>query len=241
MALLAGTVCSVDVEQAAAIGEYGDHLMERACFSLRLIPGAEAEYQRLSARVWPEITAEVSSSVLRNISGFRRGTDVWYFLEAHPDAATAVAMIESAPVSQRWAHELRDVVTEFNDVSGQARWYAEVFHADGPRLGGSYQRAAFGLAIDPDRAADYDALHANPWPDLIHAMAASGYRNYTGFRRGAHVVYRGDFYPDMATVFAHMAAHDVSGRWRTGLEGIIAMISGPDGRRVIADEFFHQG
>ena len=46
-------------------------------------------------------------------------------------------------------------------------------------------RGCLTLVIDPERAADYEALHAEPWPDLMEAIVASGFRNYCGFRRGA--------------------------------------------------------
>ena len=88
-----------------------------------------------------------------------------------------------------------------------------------PPLDGPFERGLFGLVIDPERADDYEALHANPWPDLMEAIEASGFRKYQGFRRGAHVVYYGEFYPDMKTVFARMAEHEVNARWGDGVRG----------------------
>ena len=72
------------------------------------------------------------------------------------------------------------------------------------------------------------------------AIEASGYRNYSGFRRGAHVVYYGDYYPDMATVLAKMGQTEVNGRWGTAFEGIITKITDAEGRLITADEVFHQ-
>ena len=63
--------------------------MERALFYLRLFPGTEAEYDRRHAAIWPELAQEIRESGLRNMSGFRRCTDVWYYLEAEPDKTTA--------------------------------------------------------------------------------------------------------------------------------------------------------
>ena len=51
--------------------------MERALFYLRLFPGTEAEYDRRHEAIWPELADEIRESGLRNMSGFRRGTDVW--------------------------------------------------------------------------------------------------------------------------------------------------------------------
>jgi len=75
---------------------------------------------------------------------------------------------------------------------------------------------------------------------MMAAIEASGFRNYNGFRRGAHVVYYGEFYPDLATVFSKMASHEVNARWGAAFEGIITTITDADGNLLLADEVFHQ-
>ncbi len=129
---------------------------------------------------------------------------------------------------------------QITDDAGELLWYDEVFYADGPPLDGPFQRALFGLVIDPDRADEYEALHANPWPDLMAAIETSGFRKYTGFRRGGHVVYYGEFYPDLTSVFGKMATYEVNARWGAAFEGIITTITDPDGNLITADEVFHQ-
>ena len=214
--------------------------MERACFYLRIFPGTEAEYDRRHSAIWPELSAAIRESGVLNMSGFRRGTDVWYFLEGQPDVETALASNGPKPANQRWNHYFRDVIAQITDDSGELLWYDEVFHSDGPPLDGPFQRALFGLVIDPERAAEYEALHADPWPDMMDAIEASGFRNYTGFRRGAHVVYYGEFYPDMATVFGKMATYEVNARWGAAFEGIITTITDAGGNLITAGEVFHQ-
>jgi L-rhamnose mutarotase len=215
--------------------------MERALIYLRLFPGTEAEYDKRHAEVWPELVDEIRESGIRNFSGFRRGTDVWYYGEYEPDAATAFAVHGPKPANQRWNHFFRDVIAQITTDAGELIYYDEVFHTnEGPALSGSMKRGLLSLVIDPERAADYDALHAEPWPDLIEAIAASGFRNYSGFRRGAHVVYYGEYYPDMATVFGRMAQHEVNARWGKAFEGIITTITTADGSLITADEVYHQ-
>jgi L-rhamnose mutarotase len=214
--------------------------MERACFYLRIFPGTEGEYDRRHADIWPELVTEIRESGLRNMSGFRRGTDVWYFQEADPDTRTAFGLHGPKPANQRWNHYFRDVIAQITDESGDLLWYDEVFHSDGPPLEGPFKRGLFGLVIDPDRASDYEALHAAPWPDLIEAIEGSGFRNYTGFRRGAHVVYYGEYYPDMETVFGRIATHEVNARWGVAFEGIITTITDAAGNLITADEVYHQ-
>jgi len=214
--------------------------MERAVFYLRLFPGTEAEYDRRHAPVWPELAAEIRESGLRNMSGFRRGTDVWYYLEGEPDVEAAFAVHGPKPANQRWNHYFRNVIAQITDDSGELLWYDEVFHAGGEPLEGPFERALFALVIDPERAADYEAIHADPWPDMMAAIEATGFCNYTGFRRGAHVVYYGEFYPDMVTVFGRMAEQEVNARWGKAFEGIITCITDADGKLITADEVFHQ-
>ena len=214
--------------------------MERACFYLRLFPGTEAEYDRRHAEIWPELTEEIRESGLRNMSGFRRGTDVWYYLEAEPDAATAFAVHGPKPANQRWNHYFRDVIAQITTDAGELIWYDEIFHTGGRDQDGPFTRGLLTLVIDPERAAEYDARHADPWPDMMAAIDEAGFRNYTGFRRGAHVVYYGEYYPDMATVFGRIGATDVNTRWGTSFEGIITTITAENGSLITADEVFHQ-
>jgi L-rhamnose mutarotase len=214
--------------------------MDRALFYLRIFPGTEAEYDKRHAEIWPELVEEIRESGLRNFSGFRRGTDVWYYTEADGDVADAFAVHGPKPANQRWNRYFRNVIAQITDDSGGLLWYDKVFESDGPPLDGPFERGLFGLVIDPERADDYESLHANAWPDLLEAIEASGFRKYQGFRRGAHVVYYGEFYPDMTTVFTRMAEHEVNARWGTAFEGIITTITDAEGNLLTADEIYHQ-
>jgi L-rhamnose mutarotase len=214
--------------------------MERVAFYLRLLPGTEGEYDRRHAEIWPELVNEIRESGIRNFSGFRRGTDVWYYGECHPDAKTAFAIHGPKPANQRWNRYFRDVIAQITDDAGDLLWYRPVFSAEGPPLAGPMERALISIVIDPERGAEYDALHASPWPDLMEAIESSGYRNYHGFRRGAHVIYYGEYYPDFDTVIAKMGQTEVSRRWGQAFQGIISTIIGPDGKLIRATEIYHQ-
>lgn len=214
--------------------------MERALFYLRLFPGTEAEYDRRHEAIWPELADEIRESGLRNMSGFRRGTDVWYYVEAEPDRKTAFDRHGPKPRNQEWGRYFRDVIAEISAPDGGLIWYDEIFHAGGEPLPGPMRRALFSLVIDPERASDYNELHANPWPEMMAAIHDAGFRNYTGFRRGGSVVYYGEYYPDMETVFGKIGETDVNARWGQAFDGIITTITDAEGDLVIADEVFHQ-
>jgi L-rhamnose mutarotase len=214
--------------------------MERGLFYLRIFPGTEAEYDRRHRAIWPELAEAIRSSGIRTMSGFRRGTDVWYYVECEPDIRTAFAAHGPKPVNQRWNDEFRTIIAEMAGPDGDLLWYREVFHADGPPLRGPMTRGLFSLVVDPKRADEYDRRHAEAWPDLMEAIVAAGFRNYTGFRRGAHVVYYGEYYPDMATVFDRIGKTEVNARWGASFEGIITTIVDDQGNLITAQEVFHQ-
>ncbi len=212
--------------------------MERTVFYLRIFPGTEAEYDRRHREVWPELQDAIRASGMRTLTGFRRGTDVWYYAECEPDRDTVFAVHGTKDVVARWNAYFSTIIVSDPAAPGPV-FYDEVFHTDGGGTGPS-QRALISLVVEPSRIADYDDLHAHPWPDLIEAIAASGYRNYSGFRRGNHVVYYGEYHPDFDTVIARMGETDVNRRWGAAFEGIITTILGPDGRLITADEVYHQ-
>ena len=75
---------------------------------------------------------------------------------------------------------------------------------------------------------------------MLDALAESGFGNYTGFRRGNHVLYYGEFRPDMDTAFDRIGQTDVNRRWGEAFKGIITTINDADGRLITASEIYHQ-
>jgi len=208
--------------------------MKRACFGLRLYPGTEAEYDRRNADMWPDLVAAIRESGIRNFSAFRRGTDVWQYAECDPDGATAFAKLGATNVNAKWNDSLRAIIA----ADGERLWFQEIFHANGGGAG-RFERGLFTLVVHPDRIAEYDDRHAHPWPEMMRALDDSGFHNYTGFRRGSHVVYYGEFYPDMARVVAAIGATDVNRRWNVSFDGIITTITDATGNLVTGREVFH--
>lgn len=215
--------------------------MERTLYYVRLFPGTEARYDQLQAAVPATVSAAMREAGLSNVSGFRRGTDVWWYAEAEPDRETAFNAVARSPANQEWGRHFRDVIAEIAAPGGGLMWYDEVFHTDAPAPEGPYERACFSLVIDPHQAERYDRLHAEPWPEMLEAIAAAGYRDYSGFRRGPHVVYVGRYYPDFDSVIARIDATDVAQRWGEALGDVITTFRGPDGRNLTAREIYHVG
>ena len=70
------------------------------------------------------------------------------------------------------------------------------------------------IGLKPDRIAEYEALHAAPWPGVLAAIARAHIRNYSIFRNGttlfAYYEYTGD---DYAADMASIAADPETQRW----------------------------
>ena len=213
--------------------------MERCLGGLRILPGRETELDARIASAPHDLGAALARAGLRDVTMFRLGTDAWLYAQATPDRATALAMLAADPDYAAWLAGMRDVLTDAA-APEPLTWFEQVFHTDGAPLAGPAERGLFSLVIDPRRSSEYDDLHAHPWEEMIDAIHAAGYRDYSGFRHGANVVYVGRYHPDMATVLARIAETEVAERWGRALEGVIVAITDAEGRHFIGCEIFHQ-
>lgn len=215
-------------------------MAERALLHLRLFPGTEQTFDRRHQSTPPDANEAFSRAGLRNVTCFRRGTDVWIYVEADADVDGALERFASEETYRRWRDSLVDVVAGGWERHEPTR-YREVFHSEGPPLEGPFERGMFVLVVHPERIAEYDERHAKPWPEMVAALEASGFRNYSGFRSGSLVAYYGEFYPDMATAVATIGATDVNRRWSESFRGIITTITDEEGSLFTAHEVFHLG
>jgi L-rhamnose mutarotase len=102
--------------------------LERIGFSMRLLPGSEAEYRRRHAAVWPELLADLRSAGARNYSIFLRGDDLFAYLEVDDFDAFTTAMAASE-VNARWQQEMASLIDPLTDpATGFHRRLEEVFH-----------------------------------------------------------------------------------------------------------------
>jgi L-rhamnose mutarotase len=214
--------------------------MERSLYYVRLFPGTEERYDQLHAEIPAQVATGMHEAGMHDVTGFRRGTDVWWYAACEPDRASAFRQYAKGQASKRWGRQFRDLIAEVEAPKGGLIWYDEVFHTDAPAPDGPFERGCFSLVIDPRSAVYYDNLHAQPWSGMIEAIAEAGYRDYTGFRRGAHVVYVGRYYPDFQTVIDKINATDVAARWGQAFEGVITTITDAEGRNFKASELYHQ-
>lgn len=128
---------------------------------MRLYPGTESRFDELCSFPSQELIGEATQAGVRRITGFRRGTDVWFQGEFLGDPQAVVDERDSLS-ARRWWREARDIVVDAGGPDAISH-YSEVFHTNaGSPAEGPMARGMLGLVIDPDRAADYDAMHAAP-------------------------------------------------------------------------------
>lgn len=102
------------------------------------------------------------------------------------------------------------------------------------------ERVCFQLQVRQDAIPEYRRRHAAVWPEMLTALHASGWRNYSIFL-GADGLLIGYFETeDLAAAQAAMAATDVNARWQEQMgEFFVDLDSPPDEGFIRLDEIFH--
>jgi L-rhamnose mutarotase len=104
------------------------------------------------------------------------------------------------------------------------------------------ERVCFLLRIRPDRMAEYLQVHTDVWPEMLDALSAAGWRNYSLFLHRADGLVVGYLETDdFAAAQAAMAATDVNRRWQAGMAPYFQDLDGqrPDEGLVRLQEYFH--
>ena len=104
--------------------------MERIAFAMKLLPGAEAEYRRRHASVWPEMLDELRAAGARNYSIFQHGDDLFGVLDVE-DFDRFRTMMDEAPVNARWQADMAALIDPCVDpATGFHGRLDEVFRLD---------------------------------------------------------------------------------------------------------------
>ena len=104
------------------------------------------------------------------------------------------------------------------------------------------QRVCFLLKVRPARLDAYRRRHEQVWPEMLAALSATGWHNYSLFLREDGLLFGYFETPhDLATAAAKMAATEVNTRWQ---EFMAPYFESPDNARpdqmlVELEEVFH--
>lgn len=103
------------------------------------------------------------------------------------------------------------------------------------------ERVCFLLQVKPDRLAEYTERHAAVWPEMLEALSAAGYRNYSIFLRPDGLLVGYFECDDVAAADAAMQATDVNARWQAEMAEFMTLPEGarPDTGLLRLDEVFH--
>jgi L-rhamnose mutarotase len=102
------------------------------------------------------------------------------------------------------------------------------------------ERVCFLLRVRPDRLEEYRARHRAVWPEMLDALSASGWRNYSLFVHDDGLLVGYLETDDFEAAVAAMEATDVNARWQAEMAEFFELPSGerPDtGLRRLAEVF----
>ena len=95
------------------------------------------------------------------------------------------------------------------------------------------ERVCWTMRVRPDRREEYKARHREVWPELLAALSATGWTNYSLFLDDEGLLIGYLETPDFEAALAGMEATEVNARWQAEMAEFLV----PPMRRV--EEVFH--
>ena len=103
------------------------------------------------------------------------------------------------------------------------------------------QRVCFQLQVKPDRMAEYRERHGAVWPEMLEALLATGWRNYSLFLSPTGMLIGYLETDDFEAALRGMEETDVNARWQAEMGEFFQDLEGrrPDEGLLVLDEVFH--
>lgn len=103
------------------------------------------------------------------------------------------------------------------------------------------QRICFTLQVKPERLEEYRQRHAAVWPEMLEALRAAGWNNYSLFLRDDGLLIGYLETADFAAALSAMAATEVNRRWQSWMAEFFAGQPGKQADEQMAPipEVFH--
>ena len=101
--------------------------MIRRAFTMRLKPGALAEYKRHHDNIWPELVREIEKSGIARFFTFERDPDLFLFSEI--DDPDAWDKLWGSEVHRRWG-EIMERLMHFKDGKVDSGELREIFRCE---------------------------------------------------------------------------------------------------------------
>jgi L-rhamnose mutarotase len=102
-------------------------------------------------------------------------------------------------------------------------------------------RICFLLKVREEKVEEYKARHAQVWPEMLHALRETGWRNYSLFLRPDGLLVGYLEADDFARCCAAMKEHPVNARWQAEMAPFFESLSGgaADDNMIPLEEVFH--
>ena len=101
------------------------------------------------------------------------------------------------------------------------------------------RRVCFTLQVRPDRIDEYRARHAVVWPEMLDALRATGWTNYSLFLRPDGLLIGYVECMDFAASSDAMKLHPVNARWQAEMAPLFESLEGgPDDSMKPLDQVF---
>lgn len=100
------------------------------------------------------------------------------------------------------------------------------------------ERICYTFDILPGTEAEYEAAHANIWPEVVEAMHEAGIENYTLFRRGTHVIAYGECAVSVEATLESLSKSDADNRWRDAMSPMFGYAHDENGGLLLADQIW---
>ncbi|MBW9207829.1 L-rhamnose mutarotase [Mumia sp. zg.B17] len=102
------------------------------------------------------------------------------------------------------------------------------------------RRVCFQLQVRQDRIDEYRRRHAAVWPEMLEALDAAGWHNYSLFLRPDGLLIGYLETESLERARAQMAATDVNRRWQAEMAELFEDLDGaPDEGFLELEEIFH--
>ncbi|TFB69195.1 L-rhamnose mutarotase [Cryobacterium sp. Hz9] len=88
------------------------------------------------------------------------------------------------------------------------------------------RRVCFALQVKPERIDEYRERHAAVWPEMLRALKATGWNNYSLFLRQDGLLIGYFETADLASAQAGMAATAVNARWQAEMSEFFVALNG---------------
>ena len=102
--------------------------MIRRAFTLRLKPGALAEYKQRHDEIWPELVAEIERSGIATMTAFNTGDTIFYYSEIRD--ADAWDRLWHTEVHDRWGEAFKPLMDFDENGIVAAGDLTEIFHLE---------------------------------------------------------------------------------------------------------------